>query len=116
MRNEESGKRTHENSTRAKVVNELFQQFYDSYPRKLKPDNAKKAWTKAIRTADPELIIAKAKEYAESPMVKTTEKQFIPYPATWLNSGSWNDDPTEWQTPRAEGKENREPEPQYNKL
>ena len=45
-----------------------------------------KAWTKAIKTTNQQLIINAAQEYAET---LTVEYQFIPLPATWLNDQAW---------------------------
>lgn len=70
-----------------------FEEFWAVYPRRVAKANAEKAWHKAIRTADPPVIIDAARAFAA---IKANEdKQFIPYPATWLNQKRWLDDLTE---------------------
>jgi len=66
-----------------------FEEFYEVWPRKVKKPDAKRAWDKAIRRADPALILARATEYANHPY--RTAKQFVPYPASWLNGDCWDD-------------------------
>jgi hypothetical protein len=68
-----------------------FGEFYMAYPRKAGKEAAKKAFAKAARAVDPLLIVEAARKYAADPNLP--EKQFIPYPATWLNRGSWDDEP-----------------------
>jgi DNA-binding Lrp family transcriptional regulator len=68
-----------------------FGDFYMAYPRKVGKEAAKKAFAKAARSADPMLIVEAARKYASDPNLP--EKQFIPHPATWLNRGSWDDEP-----------------------
>ena len=31
---------------------------------------------------------------SSGPMLGATEAQYVPYPATWLNQGRWQDEPT----------------------
>jgi len=67
-----------------------FDEFYAAYPKKVKPRDARKAWDKLKPDAALRLTILKAIEAQ-----KRTEQwqkdggQFIPYPASWLNSESW---------------------------
>lgn len=68
-----------------------FSDFYAIYPRKMKRVDAQKAWGSAIKRADPETILAGARRYAADPNLPG--KEFIPYPATWLRAGSWDDEP-----------------------
>jgi len=65
---------------------ERFEQFWRAYPRREAKGRALKAWTKAIKTTNQQLIINAAQEYAET---LTVEYQFIPLPATWLNDQAW---------------------------
>lgn len=76
-----------------------FDDFYAAYPRKVAKDAARKAWDKAIRRTPPGRILAGAERFASDPNLP--EKQFVPYPATWLNAGSWDDEP---QPPRTNGR------------
>jgi len=68
-----------------------FERFWEIYPKKTDKGAARRAFTSAIRKADVELIITKAKAYAEDPNLP--QKQFIKYPASWLNAEAWNNPP-----------------------
>lgn len=68
-----------------------FEDFYAVYPRHKEPLAAKRAWEKAIKHTDPSHIMAGALRYAKDPNLP--EKQYVPYPASWLNGGCWDDDP-----------------------
>ena len=50
-----------------------------------------KAFTKAARKVGAETVILGAKRYAADPNLP--DRQFVPHPATWLNRGSWDDEP-----------------------
>jgi hypothetical protein len=66
-----------------------FDDFYNTYPRKMKRPDALKAWQAAVKRADPQLIVGAAAALAASPHLG--QKQFIPYPATWLRADGWDD-------------------------
>jgi transposase len=68
-----------------------FERFWEIYPKKTDKGAARRAFTTAIRKADVDLIISKAKAYAEDPNLP--QKQFIKYPASWLNAEAWNNPP-----------------------
>ena len=59
-----------------------FEEFWNSYPRKIAKADAVKAWKKAIKRKSPEDLIRLAKVYTEG---KLPEMTYIPYPASWLN-------------------------------
>lgn len=65
-----------------------FTEFWAAYPRKTAKPNAVKAWAKAIKRADPETILSGLRRYRFA-----TDPQFIPHPASWLNSDRWADEP-----------------------
>ena len=74
-----------------------FDEFWDKWPRKVGKNAAWKSWQAIMhRQAPPgrgllaHRIIDAACRYAMSPNLPDT--QFIPYPATWLNQGRWDDD------------------------
>ena len=69
-----------------------FKVFYDTYPRKKNPLEAKRAFMKALQLADAQIIIEGAKRYANDPNLPF-DKTFIPHPATWLNKGGWLNGP-----------------------
>lgn len=68
-----------------------FAEFYLIYPRKVGKEAARKAFEKAAKSTEPEVIIEGARRFAADPNLP--EKQFIPHPATWLNAGRWDDEP-----------------------
>ena len=70
---------------------EGFEEFYRTYPRHMKRADAATAYKQALRTVDPQTILAGAIRFAADPNLP--EKSFIPYPATWLRAESWDDDP-----------------------
>jgi hypothetical protein len=67
-----------------------FLEFFDSYPKRKSKKDAAKAYAAAIRDVSHETImagLARAKLGWRDP-------QFIPYPASWLRAGGWDDEPT----------------------
>jgi len=74
----------------SRVVVTGFDQWYSSYPKKVGKDAAAKAYAKAIKSIEPsELLAASIPRLSE---LAKRDPQFIPHPATWLNSGGWQDD------------------------
>lgn len=69
-----------------------FDQWYATYPKKVGKDAAAKAYARAIKSIEPtELLAASIPRLTE---LAKRDPQFIPHPATWLNSGGWQDDIT----------------------
>jgi hypothetical protein len=68
---------------------ELFDSFYKEYPRKVSPGDAFKAFKSALKRAKFEDILAGLIRYKAAGL---PEKQFIPYPATWLRGDSWENE------------------------
>lgn len=70
----------------------LFGEFWEAYPKKKSKDQARRAWDK--RRPDRALLNAMLSAIAEQRQSRDWQKdagQFIPYPATWLNSAGWTD-------------------------
>ena len=67
-----------------------FDFFWDSYPRKVGKDAAKKAFNKASRSTDWKQIVEGARRYKDDP---NREPEFTAHPTTWLNAGRWSDEP-----------------------
>ena len=97
-------------------VNESFNEFWNVYPKHLQKGEARKAFFKAVqRVGDADTILAGVRRMAADPNLPV--KQFIPYPATWLNRDGWDDEPfppregvpgvTRGLLPAAEGPEPR---------
>jgi len=80
-------KEADEEST-AQKPNEAFERFWKSFPKKAGKPAARKAWDKAVKRADPELIIQRAAAYAETDAV---QRGFAKHPQGWLNDDRWND-------------------------
>jgi hypothetical protein len=88
--------------------------IYSQYPRKVGKDDALKAITKALRqiatcgatdrhqdflgdvAAAAEWLRNRVILYRNSPQVSQGNKSVIPYPATWINKGRYEDDEHEW--------------------
>ena len=67
-----------------------FEDFWSAYPRREAKGQAFKAWRKAIKVHNQQMIIEAAKRYGES---YTGEYQFIPLASSWLNAERWLDEP-----------------------
>lgn len=70
-----------------------FDRFWDAYPKKRSKGDAEKAWRK-LRPSEQLLsrmltAIATAKT---SPDWRRDNGQYIPFPASWLNSAGWDDE------------------------
>jgi len=80
-----------EAKTKTKTTIE-FDSFWAVYPRKVAVGKARIAWAKAIKSANPELIIAGAVKLAAA----KRDPKYTPHASTWLNAQQWSDE--EWQT------------------
>ena len=72
-------------------TNTDFERFWEVYPKRTDKGAARRAFTRAIKKADVEFIILKAKAYADDPNLP--DKKFIKYPASWLNAEAWDNGP-----------------------
>jgi hypothetical protein len=75
-----------------------FEDWYAIYPKKKQPQAAKRAFAKAIATGAITLdaLMTKTKAFAVATnwaAIPKRERQFIPYPASWLNAGGYHDEP-----------------------
>ena len=75
------------NNERTIAVEDLFNEFYNQYPRKIDPRDALKAFKSALNRANFEDILAGVIRYAEAH--KDKEKQYLKYPASWLRADAW---------------------------
>ena len=69
-----------------------FPEFWDAYGKKVKRADAEKKWAKAIRKADPDLIIAAAASYVAWERANNEGGRYIADPSTWLHGERWNDE------------------------
>jgi hypothetical protein len=72
-------------------IEHLFDNFWNTYPRKVGKDSAKRAFVKAAKTVDANVILKGAARLAQDPNLP--DPQYVPYPATWINRGGWDDEP-----------------------
>ena len=84
---EPTTKNTNTKNTKNKL--DLFEKFWELYPRKVGKASARKMFEKVIDQAY--TIISAAERMANDKNLPPLE--FIPYPATWLNREGWEDDP-----------------------
>lgn len=68
-----------------------FQMFWELYPKKVAKGAAIKAWQKLNQAEQTEAITA-LPNHLKYWKVKNTDKEFIPYPATWLNQMRYLDE------------------------
>ena len=68
-----------------------FDEFWNTYPRKVGKQKARAKYAAAAKRADEETIIAGAQRLATDPNLP--ERQYIPHPTTWLERDGWEDEP-----------------------
>lgn len=78
--------------TNNQYISKDFDIFWNEYPKKKKKEDARKAWN----TIRPNIeVVLKALEWQKkSPEWFKQAGQFIPYPASWIRSHSWEDQPS----------------------
>lgn len=85
-------KKNNEKKTKIKNVyaDSAFEIFWLTYPRKVGRQAAYRAFLNALETATADLINDGANRFASDPNLPP--KQYVPYPATWLNRHGWLDE------------------------
>ena len=68
-----------------------FDVFYGLYPRKMARKDAEKAW-KSMTADEQEKAIEALPQHFKYWKVKETAKDYIPYPASWLRAGRYDDE------------------------
>ena len=69
--------------------------FWGTYPKRKSKADARKAWKQTAKSRPPlPFIVAKLEELMRSPEWRKDGGQYIPYPATWLRRGGWDDEVT----------------------
>lgn len=71
-------------------LNALFEEFWKTYPRKIDKKRAQKAWSAAVKRADPKMLIEAAGRYLVEK--QGVEQKFVKHAATWLNGDCWIND------------------------
>lgn len=67
-----------------------FDSFWALYPKKKSKEQARTTWAKVTMTTKPAVIIQGLERLL--PELKKRDRQYIPYPSTWLNDGAWTDE------------------------
>ncbi len=74
----------------AELGAEWFEAWWAIYPRKVGKVAARTAYVRAAKTAGPAVVIDGLQRAL--PLLRQTETRFVPYPASWLNAGRWEDE------------------------
>lgn len=85
------------------AYSEEFLKWWQYYPRKVDKQDAFKAYQTAAAIHGHDALLSAVIAFSQSDVAKR-EKRLIKHPATWLNKGSFEDDPGEWE----EGNDNGE--------
>jgi hypothetical protein len=76
-----------------KNVKESFALFWKAYPKKMAKAQAQKSFDKILKDGtDLDDILKGLEDSKKSEQWQKDNGQFIPYPATWLNQGRWEDE------------------------
>lgn len=70
-----------------------FELFWSEYPKKIAKQTALRSWLKIDPSKELiKTIMASLNKYKQTEQWRKDKGQFIPYPATWLNQGRYNDE------------------------
>lgn len=69
-----------------------FDLFWKTYPRKVAKADAAKAWPKAVKAAGGVNRLLRKLVVRMEAFDMRDNCKFVPYPASWLNGGRWEDD------------------------
>ena len=87
---------------RSESVRDRFEEFWVEYPRKVGKDAAWRVWQRLRPDAKLQADITAALAWQRTQENWLREGgRFIPNPATWLNQGRWQDEPTVSSLPHA---------------
>ena len=89
-------------------IADLFNEFYNEYPKKVDKGAAKRAFKSALSRATFEDILAGAIRYANDPNLP--ESKFMKNPATWLNADAWENGPLPDDPRRSKERERKQAE------
>lgn len=82
-------------AAKPRETEQLFNAFWEAYPKKKDKKNARKAFDKAIKNTNLDTMLAALEKQRTTSDWQRDGGQFIPYPATWLNGERWADDLTD---------------------
>ena len=90
---ESEGAKSH--TSKASEYTEEFEKFWSEYPRKINKKLAFKAWNTCLKAkVNADLLISKAREYAQIVKAKGTQEQYIKHAQSWLNGSCYENDYT----------------------
>lgn len=69
-----------------------FEIFWSAYPKKKSKETARKAFEKAIKKTDLQTMLDAIEKQKTTSDWMDHGGQYVPYPATWLNAGAWEDE------------------------
>jgi len=101
---EDDVERPSPDSSKKKKLENRFDRFWASYPKRTGKGAAKKSWLKIAPSESLTSQILDAVEIQKKSRQWTKDKgQYIPNPATWLNQERWEDEPEpDVQAPRSD--------------
>lgn len=82
-------------NARERSVEELFEEWWKTYPRKVGKGTARTSYVSASRKLGAgfrEILLEGVARYVETLKLAGTEARFIAHPSTWLNGERWADD------------------------
>lgn len=92
-KNVKNDKNVKNNNIYAQNSDELFNQFWNAYPKKQGKSNALRSWKKLkISNELFNIIMQKLELFKKSEDWLKEKGKYIPYPATWINGERWEDE------------------------
>ena len=88
------------NSNKERVSGVGFEEFWVIYPEKIAKHKALSSWLKMNEEEIQRAIIAIKKQVESNHFMGNDGKNYIPYPATWLNQKRWDDEIKKNNTPK----------------
>jgi hypothetical protein len=89
-------------TAKSKALDVKCLELYNAYPRKKKRPQALRAIRKALSKISFEKLMEAVKKFAKEREGK--DPDFTPYPATWFNGDSWDDEPDPLFRPQGNSK------------
>lgn len=78
-------------SNAVEIIDDTWEQFWNTYPRRTGKANARRAWDKLSAT-DRTTALDALTDHVGYWKAAGTQPQFIPHPATWINGRRWEDE------------------------
>lgn len=90
---ETPGSADRRSTARDEAQDEMFETFWQKYPRKVGKGQARKAWKAALKKTKGEAIpiLTGLDAHTANWTANQTDPQYIPHPSTWLNGERWLD-------------------------